>query len=195
MTDRAATTPERIRLTWETRVRLLTNPSVWSSMLLAFGIPSVLLGLFFAVIAKRPEFALLIPLGSLSILFGIYIVVALVIDAFGGFKATYFITTDGVRAVSGRGAKTAVAVAVLAGALAGKPGLAGAGMLAESEQDVFIPWEDIRTIKVKPGRRFIHINREWGSKPIGLYCTAENFQEVIGILRTHAGDKLPHVST
>ena len=71
MNDQETTEPERIQLTWETRVRLLANPDVWFSLLLAFGIPSVLLGLFAAVIAKRPEFALLVPLGGLSILFGI----------------------------------------------------------------------------------------------------------------------------
>ncbi|MEI8191286.1 MAG: hypothetical protein WCI75_16340 [candidate division NC10 bacterium] len=184
-------TPEQLHLTWETRIRVLTNPSVWTSMLLALGIPSVLLGIGFAVMAKRPEYALLVPLGFMSILLGIFFLVALVIDLFGGFKVVFFLTSQGVRSVAGKGARAASTVAVLAGVLAGKAGAVGAGLLAESEQNVFIPWKDITKIKVKTWRRFIHVKREWGYKPIGLYCTPENFPQVMDILRQYAGDKMP----
>ena len=191
MADGTTIAPEQLRLTWETRIRVLTNPSVWTSMLLALGIPSVLLGIFFAVIAKRPEYALLVPLGFMSILFGIFFLVALVIDLFGGFKAVFFLTTHGVRSVAGKGARAASTVAVLAGVLAGKAGAVGAGLLAESEQNVFIPWKDITKIKVKTWRRYILVKREWGFKPIGLYGTPENFPQVMDIFRQYAGDKMP----
>lgn len=188
--DGTTVTPEQLLITWETRIRVLTNPSVWTSMLLVLGIPSVLLGILFAVIAERPEYALLVPLGFMSILFGIFIVVALVIDVFGGFKATFFLTTDGVRSVSGKGARAASTAALVAGVLAGNAGAAGAGLLAKSEQNVFIPWKNITKIKVKTGRRFILVKREWGDKPIGLYCTPGNFQQVMDIFRQYAGDKM-----
>lgn len=191
--DGTTITPEQLLITWETRIRLLTNPSVWASMLLVLGIPSLLLGIFVAVLAKRPEYALLVPLGGMSILFGIFIVVALVIDVFGGFKATFFLTTHGVRSVSGKGAKAASTAAIVMGVLAGKPGAVGAGLLATSEQNVFIPWNDITKIKVKTGRRYILVKREWGNKPIGLYCTRENLSQVMDILRQYAGDKMPRL--
>jgi hypothetical protein len=190
MVDSSTVTPEQLLITWEARIRVLTNPSIWSSMLLALGIPSVLFGILLAVIAKRPEFALLVPLGFMSILLGIFIVVALVIDVFGGFKATFFLTTDGVHSLSGKAARAASATAVVVGALAGKAGVAGAGLMAASEQNVFIPWKDITKIKVKTGRRFILIKREWGYKPIGLYCTPENFLQAMDILRKYAGAKM-----
>lgn len=183
--------PEQLHLTWETRIRVLTNPTVWSSLLLAFGIPSVLLGIFVAFIAKRPDYALLVPLVTLSILFGLFIMVGLVIDLFGGFKAVFFLTSHGVRSVAGKGAKAASTAAVLAGIFSGNPGVAGAGLLAESEQNVFIPWQDITKLKVKAWRRFIMVKREWGYKPIGLYCTPGNFPQVMEIFRYYAGDRLP----
>lgn len=185
------TAPEQLHLTWETRIRLLANPSVWGSMLMVFGIPSVLLGIFLAFIAKRPEFALLVPLGSLAVLLGIYVLVAIVIDLFGGFKVVFFLTSQGVRSVAGKGAKAAATAAFWSGALTGNPGMAGAGLLAESEQNVFIPWKDITKIKVKTWRRYILIKREWGDKPIALYCTPENFAQTMDILRYYVGDKLP----
>jgi len=182
---------EQLHLTWETRIRVLTNPTVWFSLLLAFGIPSVLLGILVAFIAKRPEYALLVPLVALSVLFGIFILVGVVIDLFGGFKVVFFLTSHGVRSVAGKGAKAAATATFWAGALSGNPGVAGAGLLAESEQNVFIPWKDITKLKVKSWRRFIMVKREWGYKPIGLYCTQENFPQVLEIFRYYAGDRLP----
>ena len=190
MSDSTTASPEQLLITWEARIRVLTNPNIWSSMLLVLGIPSVLLGILLAIIAERPEFAILVPLGFMSIMFVIFVVVALVIDVFGGFKATFFLTTDGVRSVSGRGARAASAAAVVAGVLSGKTGTAGAGLMAASEQNVFIRWKDITKIKVKTGSRFILIKRAWGYKPIGLYCTPENFPQTMDILRQYAGDFL-----
>ena len=183
--------PEQLHLTWETRIRVLTNPNVWFSMLLALGIPSVLLGILFAFLAKRPVYALLVPLVSMSVLFGIFILVALVIDLFGGFKAIFFLTTHGVRSVSGKGARAASTAAVVMGVLAGNASAVGAGLLAESEQNVFIAWKDITRLKVKARRRFVLIKREWGFKPIGLYCLPANFQQVLDIFRYYVRDKMP----
>jgi hypothetical protein len=161
---------------------------------MAFGIPCVLLGIFLAVIAKRPEFALIVPLGGMGILMGIFVLVGVVIDLFGGFKVVFFLTSHGVRSVAGKGAKAAATTAFWMGALTGRPGVAGAGLLAESEQNVFIPWQEVTKIKVKTWRRFILVKREWGYKPIGLYCTPENFPQVMEILRYYAADKMPVVS-
>ena len=160
-------------------------------MLLAFGIPSVLLGIFFAIVAKRADYALLVPLGLMAIMLGIFFLVALVIDLFGGFKVTFLLTSQGVRSVAGKGAKAASTAAVLAGILSGKSGVLGAGLLAESEQNVFISWKDVTQVKVWAARRYILIKREWGYKPIGLYGTPENFTQIMAIIQQHAGDKIP----
>jgi hypothetical protein len=190
MDDGQAIPSEQLHLSWETRIRILANPQVWKPLLLVFGIPSVLLGILMAVIAKRPEFALIVPLVALVFFLGIFVLVAVVIDLFGGFKCYFFLTTLGVRSVSGRGARAASTATVIAGLLAGNPGAIGTGLLAESEQNVFIPWQDITRIKVKAGSRYVHIKREWGCKPIGLYCTAANVQQVMDILRHYAAGKL-----
>jgi len=185
------TTDERLLITWENHVRLLVNPSVWSSMTLALGIPSVLLGIFFAFLAKRIEYLVLVPAGFFGGIAAIFVLIALVIDAFGGMKATFFLTSHGVRFVAGKGAKAAAQVAFLAGVLSGRPGLAGAGQLAESEQSVFIAWADISAIHVKASRHYILVKRGWGDKPIGLYCKPENFRQVLDTLRARVGDRMP----
>ncbi len=187
MVDAPTNPSEQLHLEWEARIRVLTNSHVWKPILLAFGIPSVLLGIFFAFISGKAEYALLVPLVALGVLLTLFVLIALVIDVFGGFKCHFFLTTLGVRSVSGRGARAASQAAILMGIFAGKPGAVGAGMLAESEQNVFIPWKAVTKIKVKG--RYIHIKREWGFKPIGLYCTADNAKQAIEILRYYAPDK------
>ena len=92
-----------------------------------------------------------------------------------------------MRSLSCYGAKAVAISSLFAGARPGGAGAAGAGLLARSEQNVIIRWEDVRKIKVRPGRRFVLIRGGWADKPIGLYCTPENFAQVMDILRTHAG--------
>lgn len=195
MSDATRTTDERLLLTWTNQVRLLVNPTVWSSMLLVLGIPALLLGLFFGFLSRRIEYVVIVPAGLLAFLFAIFVLVALVIDAFGGMRATYFVTTHGVRFVSGKGAKAASRAAFLAGLFSGKPGLAGAGLLAESEQSVFMPWNEVTSIRVKAPRHYVLLRGGWGDKPIGLYCTPENFREVLELLRANVGDRMPRAST
>jgi len=191
--DTARPADEQLLLTWDNHVRLLLNPSVWSSMLLVLGVPSLLLGIFFALLAKRLVYLFFVPAAFFGGSLAIFVLVALVIDAFGGLKATFFLTTHGARFVAGRGAQAANTVAFLAGALSGKPGMAGAALLAESEHNVFIAWGDVTSIRVKASRHYILITRAWGDKPIGLYCTPENFRAVMDVLRAHVGHRMPSV--
>lgn len=185
------TNDERLLLTWENRVRLLANPSLWSSMLLVLGIPAGLLGLFFAFLSKRLDYLLIVPLGFIGVVFAIFFLVALVIDAFGGMRATFFLTSHGVRFISGKGVNAAASAAIFVDVLSGKPGLAGAGLLAESEQSLFIPWHEISAIRVKASRHYVQVRGNWGDKPIGLYCTSENFREVLDTLRVRSSVRTP----
>lgn len=182
--------PEQVYLAWEARIKVLPNPTVWGSLLAAFGIPSLLLGLLVAFIARRPELALLVPLAATGGFLLLFTLIGLVIDLFGGFKAIFTLTTRGVRAQSGRVARATSAVAVWTGIATGNLAAAGAGLLAESEQNVFIPWDQVTAVKVKAGRRYVHVKRAWGFKPIGLYCTRENFPQVLEVLRYFAGDRV-----
>jgi hypothetical protein len=71
--------------------------------------------------------------------------------------------------------------------IAGSAGAVGAGLAARDEARVFIPWNEIRSLKVRDAARYIAVRGEFGSKPIGLYCTPENFSEVVRILQERTG--------
>lgn len=186
MDDGPAAEPEGVLLVWESRIRVLANRNIWTSMLVVLGIPSVLLGVLIAFAAEQVELAVYVPLGFMAVSFGIFVLVGLAIDLFGGFRATFILTTEGVRSIAGKGAKAAANAAILAGALTGRPGVAGAGFLAKSEQNVFIPWKNVKSAKVRG--RYVLIKGPWGDKPIGLYCTPENFAQVQDIVARYTGN-------
>jgi hypothetical protein len=168
MTAETSATDERL-LTWENRVRLLINPTVWPSVLLVVGTPAVLLGLFFAFLARRMAYLVMVPLGILTAVYTLFVLVALAIDAVGGMRATFILTTRGVRFVPGKSATTS--------------------------RGTFMPWNEVTTIRVKASRHYVHLRGGWGDKPVGLYCTPENFREVLDVLRTHVGDRMPRASS
>jgi hypothetical protein len=174
-------------ITWDSQIRVLGDASVWSSMLMAVGIPSVLFGVFVAVITKQPEYAAYVPLAFTSAVFTIFIIVGAVIDLFGGFRVTFVLTRDGVGSLSGKGAKAVSTAAFAVGVLGGSVGALRAGRMAKSEQNVFIPWKAITNIRINPRRRTILIRGGWLDKPISLYCEAANIAAVTAIVRDHAG--------
>lgn len=168
---------------WNARIRMLFNPILWRSFLLVFGIPSVLLAAGLSVAFGSIKNALLMALGLFTFFFVIWIVVAIVIDLIGGFQAKYLITTKGVYFESGKAEKATADAAIVVGALTGSAGTAGAGLLARSEQSSFIDWKRVKKVTIRPSRRYIAVRGSFGSKPIGLYCTEENFPKVLETVR------------
>jgi len=173
---------ETVALAWEARVRVLTNRSAWTSMGLAVGIPALLLAALMAVITRSVAGVALAAV-AFAVILVIFVLVAGVIDAFGGFRVGFVLSSRGVRSTSGKASRAAVAAAQVGGLLSGKPGLLGSGLLARSEQDVFIPYPQVTRLKVNARRRYVVVRGDWAQKPIGLYCTAENFPEVLRLLR------------
>lgn len=174
--------PEQLWLAWETRVRVLFNPAVWGGVLAAFGISSCLVSLLFLFISKSP-WALALGAGLFALFMVIFVLVGAAIDLFGGFHTTFALTTHGVRSIAGKGAGRAADAAFWGGVLMGSMAGAGAGLLAKSEQNVFIPYGEVTKVKVRAGRRYIVVKGGFMQKPIGLYCTPENFAHAEAILR------------
>jgi len=175
-------TPEQLWLAWEARIRVLLNPAVWGGVLAAFGISSCLLSVLMLFISKSP-WALAIGGGLFLFFMVLFVLIGAVIDLFGGFRTTFALTTHGVRSIAGKGAGRAADAAFWGGVLLGSAAGAGAGLLAKSEQNVFIPYGEVTKVKIRSGRRYIVVKGGFMQKPIGLYCTPENFAQTEAILR------------
>lgn len=171
-------------LTWNSRIKVLFNPSAWRGVSLAFGVGAVLLAILFSAITQSMA-GFYLGAGLFAGFMVIFLIVACFIDLFGGFHARFTLTSLGVHSQSGKGAKAAADAAVLVGALSGNLSAMGAGKLARAEQDVFIPFESITKVRANTKRRSILIKGSWWDKPINLVCDENNFDEVIRILKVN----------
>ncbi len=169
-------------LQWQDRIRVLSNPVLWSNFFLGFGIPSLIMGVIFGLIG-RPIDGLWLGVGCLLFFTILFVLIGLVADFFGGFHATFRLTDKGIRSLSGRGARRAVSAAIAGGVLARSLSVMGAGLSAKTEQEVFIPWREIKKVSVRTKGRFVLVKGSFGQKPIGLYCTPENFEEALRTIR------------
>lgn len=174
---------EKILFQWNYRIKMLFNPILWKNFVLVFGLPIFLLGVAFMMTGK--VMASLFFMGGAFVFFAlVWGIAGVVIDLAGGFHASFLITSNGIAFTSGKSEKTVADSVAVIGALAGSASAAGAGLLAKSEQDAFIGWDEIRKVKVRKGMRYILIRKGFGSKPIGLYCTAENFSGILELVKT-----------
>jgi len=183
--DSSATGDEENLITWDSRIKMLFNPILWGNFLLVFGLPIVILSLLLIFITDIKTTSMFMAGVGIFIFFGvIWAITGLVIDLAGGFHATYEVTSKGIYFSSGSTAKKAVNAIAIIGVLSRSASVAGAGLLARSEQDQFIRWDEIKKVKVRRGNRYIFVKKGFGSKPIGLYCTEENFEEVLKLIQT-----------
>jgi len=75
---------------------------------------------------------------------------------------------------------------VALGALAGKPALAGAGMLAQSRQKESLRWSRVRTVRYYPPSKTILLRGGW-LEPLALFCTDENYERVREMVARETG--------
>jgi hypothetical protein len=174
--------PETVLHSWDARVRVLSNPSAWAGVALSLGTGALGLGLLFIIISKSIN-GLYLAAGLFCGLMLIFMLVGGVIDLFGGFRIRFILTNNGVRSISGKGAKAAANTAIVGGILTGNLTGMAAGTLARSEQNVFTPYADVTTVKVNNRRQYITVKGGWAQKPIGLYCRNDDFTAILRLLK------------
>lgn len=169
---------------WSHQIRMLFSARLWKSFLLVFGIPALLLSIVVSF-ASGPGDGMVVLFGGLGLFGVLWALVGAIVDLTGGFTAAYLVTDRGVHSRLGKGARGAAEAATLIGILARSPSGAGAGMLALSEQDGFIAWSDIRKLTISDRSRYVQIRAGFGSKPIGIYCTEQNYSVVRDLIQEH----------
>ena len=173
-----------VLLAWPSRIKMLTNPVLWTSMVMVFGISSCFVGALVSFISKSFWGILL----AFALFFGFMALVAMigvVVDLFGGFRVTFTMTTDGVASVAGKEADAIASAAIIGGLLTGNTQAVGTGMLARAGKNSYIRYRDVKKVKVSSWRRYILVKGGFGEQPIGLSCTPENFERAHAILREH----------
>jgi len=77
-------------------------------------------------------------------------------------------------------------LAVVLGVLRGSMSATGAGLLAVSEEAKSIVWSEVRSVRYYPDERVISIKNSW-RVVVRLYCTPENYTQVVAAVRSYAG--------
>ena len=71
------------------------------------------------------------------------------------------------------------------GALKGKPGMMGTGLLAQSKETVKIKWKKVRKVTYYPAQRTIMVRGGYTEK-IALFCTGETYAPAEALIRVKA---------
>lgn len=170
-------------LAWDITVPLLTNRFMlfdfarW--MLLTYGVMllvACLIGLFTRDLGVLWNVCQLFGLvcSGMTLLF----VLIMLIFFRNRMEFAFSVDKDGVNAlVPSRRAKAGTRLAMLLGVLAGKPGVAGAGLLARAQENTRLEFAELRRVRFSPGPAVISLRDKW-FRHVRLYCRPDNYAEV-----------------
>lgn len=180
--------------TWDIDIPLLTNRFMVYDLSKVVVITIAIFAVIFAMITiasdggmdLRKFFILLKICGLVAAILITLMVLVMLLFFFNRFPMRFFLSPRQVRVASlSRQGKWGNRLAVILGALAGKPGIAGAGLLAMAQEMVAMNWPEVKQVKVHRQARVISLLNSW-RVVLRLYCTPENFPQVLAWVREHA---------
>ena len=173
-------------LHWEYTIPLVKNMVLWRDLVLTLGLPVLVIAVIVVLFSNAGD-----PLGVLmlfGVLFLIFLLIAFIVMAAishslgGGLAATFYINNAGVGYEAGRPAKKISRGTLVLSLMSGSIKAAGTSLIAIAQEENFISWQDVRSVKIYTSQRVIHISSKELINPIALYCTAENFDRATDII-------------
>ncbi len=168
------------KIEWTISVPILRNTIILKQLGIAIGIPFGIL-IIILIIAKATYALILIA--ALFLL--TYLFIRIVWG--GNYEVGFELDKTGIRsytlAKQAKQNRVINILTVVLGFLSGKPAVAGAGILAQSRQHVFIRWKNIRKVKYLPGKNTIML-RGGFTENIAVFCTINNYTTVETYIRS-----------
>lgn len=173
------------KIEWTISVPILHNSIILKQLGIAIGIPFGILIIFLMI--GKAIYALIL-IAALFLLTYLFIQIV-----WGGkYDVGFELDKTGIRsytqAKQAKQNRVVNTLAIILGFLSGKPGAAGAGMLAQSKQDVFIRWRNIKKVKFLPGKNSVTL-RGGLTENIAVFCTHENYSDVEAFIRSSLGNE------
>lgn len=176
-------------IVWEIDMPLLTSRFIlydfgkvflWTALIMI-----VLLSFAFALAGEfsAEEFLMISAMTGLAVFILALLVIFVMAVFFNDrYRASFAINSEGVgyESRSNRG-KWANRAAIAAGALSGRPGVAGAGLLAASRESMAIGWNEIQRVNEHAADRVFSLRNSW-RVVLRLHCTPENYATVRALL-------------
>lgn len=175
-------------VTWNRKIPLITNPwLVLQCIFIPLGI-GVVSGIFFSLVTGG-EWGLLILMlmigAGLSVLMLIIMLVLQVLTG-GGLETEFFISNEGVAHKAGRTTRMLDRASAGGSAVLGSMSGTGAGLLAMSQENNVLAWEEVRYVSVYRSVRSIVFRSKYLISPVVLYCTEENFPVILALVKKYA---------
>jgi hypothetical protein len=175
-------------LNWNRKIPLITNPYlVLQCIFIPLGI-SIVMGFFLSIITGGEWDLLLLFLilsAGLSLLM-LFIMLVLQLVTGGGLETEFFISDEGVAYKAGNTTRALDRASAGGSVVLGSMSGTGAGLLAMSQEDNGLLWEDVRYVSVYRRVRSIVFRSKYLISPVVLYCTEENFPVVLAMVKKFA---------
>lgn len=167
------------RTEWKISVPIFKNTLILQQLGIAIGIPFGIVALIVSIASGKSVY-MLYGLGLIgTLLFLTWLFIMAVYR--GNYDAEFVLDSDGAlcRTQAKQAKKNWIIniLTVFLGLFSGKPALAGAGMLAQSRQEVFLRWNRIKKVAYKPRSRTILLRAGW-MESMALLCTEDNYAQV-----------------
>lgn len=143
----------------------------------------------FLSLITRGEWDLLILMliigAGLGVLMLIILFVLQIVTS-GGLETEFFISDEGVAHKAGGTIRTLDRVSAGGSAVLGSISGIEAGLLAMSQENNVLAWEDVRYVSVYRSVRSIVFRSKYLISPVVLYCTDENFPRILALVKKYA---------
>lgn len=168
------------KLEWTLSVPILRNSIILKQLGIAIGIPFGILIIF--LIVWKATYALIL----ISALFLLtYLFIRIIWG--GNYNVGFELDKTGIRNYTmekqAKQNRVVNILTIIVGLLSGKYSAAGAGFLAQSKQDVFIRWRNIKKVKYIPASNTVML-RGGLTENIAVFCTPENYADVETYIRS-----------
>lgn len=183
-------------LKWERDVPILTNWLVLSSIVKVFVLAGLLMiGLVGFLFAIQGDWRLIGPLATFVAVIdgGVLIVGTLAAALIYRNRLRYRFNVDDRAAVCERIDRRATIVGrltILLGAILGKPGAAGVGLISGSTTGTSVNWASVVRVTEHPRIHAIALHNAWRTTLI-LFCTAENYDAALTRVKAALCAKAP----
>ena len=172
------------KIQWQISVPIFRNRVILKQLGLAIGIPFGLVALVIGLTSGKSVYALY-GLGIIVVL--LFLTWRFIMAVYRGkYEAEFVLDGKGIlcRTQAKQAKKNRIinSLTVVLGLLSGKPAAAGAGMLAQSRQEVSLRWNRVTRVKYKPKSRTILLRGGW-TENIALFCADENYEQVEAFVR------------
>lgn len=149
-------------LTWDFDIPLITDRFMLWEFFKVSGISALLVPILVGLMGFFVEGELVmlpwqVPVFAFAAMFVLFLLASLLLGNRHG--ATFHVDSDGVGYAARRRERCLNRLAIIVGVLGGSPTATGAGLLAASRETMFIPWEDVRRVKVYRGPRVIVLSQ------------------------------------